>query len=158
MRSFPSHTLVCAALLTLGCGAAENFENAKSIGSNIRTMMNMQEVAVALERHRAEHGTFPAADSMAALRVALGRPLEFRGVDRWGEELLVSVTPEGYVLTSKGEDRVGGHEFGGAVTTPGHSITLKDGRFEQYHAKVEKTARKIEGEIAAARGGSASAS
>jgi hypothetical protein len=117
----------------------------------------MQEVAVALERHRADHGTFPAADSMAALRVALGRPLQFRGVDRWDEDLLVSVSPEGYVLTSKGEDRVGGHEFGGAVTTPGHSITLKDGRFEQYDARVEKTARKIEQEIAGARAGSASA-
>jgi hypothetical protein len=37
------------------------------------------------------------------------------------------------------------------VTSPGHSITLKDGVFVQYDASVEKTARDYEAEIAKVR-------
>ena len=48
--------------------------------------------------------------------------------------LLVDVSANGYTISSQGDDRNGGHEFGGAVTTPGHSITLKDAVFVQYEA------------------------
>ena len=143
--------LLLLATLCLACGTADSFNNAKTIGENIRTMMNIQDVAVALEKYRAEHGTYPSSESMSSLRTVLGSVSPEATIDRWGEPLLVAVTPESYTISSKGKDRTGDHEFNGGVTTPGHSITLRDGRFVQYYAKVEKTAAKIEQEIAAAR-------
>jgi len=112
----------------------------------------MKNVAIALEAHRSEHGDYPTADSMNELRPFLHAYLgDERGIDRWGEPLVVTVNPESYVLTSKGDDKQGGHEYGGPVETVGHSITLKDGRFVQYHRSVESTAREYEAEIQSAR-------
>lgn len=107
---------------------------------------------ILLEAHRAKHGEYPAADSMAELRSLLAAELAAeRGVDRWGEPLIVTVTPVAYTLTSKGNDRQGGHENGGPVEAPGHSITLEAGVFVQYHRAVESTARKYEAEIRGVR-------
>lgn len=133
-----------------GCGAA--YEEAKVRGSNINSMMALEAVSIALEQHKRAHGTYPPAVTMAELQQGVAPLLDrARTTDRWGEVLVVEVTPDSYTLTSKGDDRAGGPEFGGAVTTPGHSITLKDAVFVQYDASVEQTARKLEAEIAEAR-------
>lgn len=139
-----------------GCGACTAFGEAYVRGSNMRSMLTIKEVAIALERHRQKHGSYPTAKSIAELWRGVAPLLDNAAcADRWGEALVVDVEPESYTLTSKGDDRVGGHEFGGAVTVPGHSITLKDARFVQYDASVEKTARKYEAEIAGFRSRSA---
>jgi hypothetical protein len=147
---------MAAMVLILGptgalCGPIETFENAKAIGASIRSMMNLRDVALSLERFRAEQGSYPTCDSLVCLRSVLGSKASFDGRDRWGEDLLVSSSPKSYLLSSKGEDRTGDHEEGGAVTSLGQSITLKDGKFVQYFAKAEKTKDRLEQEIAAAR-------
>jgi hypothetical protein len=135
-----------------GCGASENFNRAKIRGENIRTMIAMKNVAIALEIYRNVEDDYPTADSMAQLKSQLDTYLgSERGVDRWGNALVVTVTPDSYVLTSGGDDGTGGHEYGGAVETAGHSITMKDGFFAQYHSSVESTAREYEAEIAKVR-------
>lgn len=151
--------LVLALLLTgiglmslSGCGACTEYDQAYVRGSNIRSMSTIKGVAVALERHRQAHGSYPAAKSIAELQKELASSPSSTGyVDRWGEPLLVEVSADNYTLTSKGDDREGGHEFGGAVGFAGHSITLRDGVFVQYDASVQTTARKYDAEIAAIR-------
>ena len=134
------------------CGACATYDQAFVRGSNIRSMMALKQVAIALERQRNEHGSYPAAKSIADLQATIVPALDNTScTDRWGEPLVVDVTSDSYTLTSKGDDRTGGHEFGGAVTIPGHSITLKDGVFVQYDASVEETARKYEAEMAQVR-------
>jgi hypothetical protein len=138
------------AVLMLGCGAS--YEQAKVRGSNINSMMAIKDVSIALERYRHDHGSYPTANTMAELQKALAPLLDHaRSRDRWGELLLIEVNGDSYMVASKGDDRTGGPEFGGAVSTPGHSITLKDAIFVQYDASVEQTARKYEAEIAAVR-------
>lgn len=120
--------------------------------SNVQTMKGLKDMAMAIERYRSETGSYPVASSLEELKAAMGSDLD--GVafyDRWGEVFLIECGPDGYALSSKGEDRVGWHEFGGAVTSPGHSITLKDGIFKQYDARVEKAVRRLERDIASAR-------
>jgi hypothetical protein len=151
-RSFVVVAIVAAtiAVVLLGCGAS--FEQAKVRGSNINSMMAIKDVSIALERYRHAHGSYPTAHSFAELQRAVAPALDrARSKDRWGEELLVDVTADSYVVTSKGDDRTGGPESGGAVSTPGHSITLRDAVFVQYDASVELTARKYEAEIEAVR-------
>jgi len=116
-------------------------------------MVTLRDVAVALERYRVEHGTYPPAATEHDLRAFLEPTYMPTGswIDRWGHPLVVEVKPDGYLLSSSGDDGVGGHEFGRAVSQAGHSITLRNGVFAQYEASVERTARKYEGEIAAAR-------
>jgi hypothetical protein len=136
----------------LACGFSENYNRAYTRGANIKSMIAIRNVAVALEQYRADHGEYPVAGSMNELRTSLSSYLgEELGIDRWGEPLVVTVTADSYTLSSKGDDGQGGHENGGAVEAAGHSITLRDGRFVQYHSIVEDTARKYEAEIAATR-------
>jgi hypothetical protein len=138
------------ATMLLGCGAS--YEQAKVRGSNINSMMAIRDVSIALERYRHDHGTYPMANTMAELQKAVAPLLDHvQSTDRWGEPLVVEVTNESYTVTSKGDDRTGGHEFGGAVSIPGHSITMKDAVFVQFDASVERTARKFEAEIAEVR-------
>jgi hypothetical protein len=73
------------------------------------------------------------------------------GVDRWGNALVVTVSRDSYIVTSGGSDGTGGHEYGGAVETAGHSITMKDGIFVQYDSSVETTAREYEADLARIR-------
>lgn len=135
-----------------GCGASDTCNRAYTRGTNIKSMIAITNVAIALETHYLEHDEYPTADSMRQLRLALAPYLgEELGFDRWGEPLVVTVTADSYLLTSKGDDKEGGHEDGGPVETAGHSITLKNGIFVQYHASVESTARKYEAQIANAR-------
>jgi hypothetical protein len=115
-------------------------------------MMAIKDVSIALEHYRHDHGSYPTAQTISDLQRALAPLLDrARTQDRWGEALLVDVTAEGYTISSKGSDRTGTHEFGGAVTNPGHSITLKDGVFVQYDASVESTATKYSAELAEVR-------
>lgn len=148
-RSFAVVPLALSLALVVGCGFKDGYDS----GVNIRTMIELQFAATALEEYRNAHGVYPAAASVDELRAALSRNrlLSWDGTDRWGEPILVDVDEGGYRLSSKGDDREGGHEFGGAVTTKGHSITLENGRFVQYWAGVERVARDIEAEIAAVR-------
>jgi Tfp pilus assembly protein PilE len=132
--------------------AYPTYHRAYVAGSNIASMIVIKDVAIALERYRQERGPYPAAQSIDDLRKVLAPLLaNARLTDRWGEPLVVDVTPASYTLTSKGEHRASGHQFGGAVTFSGHSITLKDGVFVQYDASVERTAIKYDGEIATVR-------
>lgn len=150
--SIVSVVIIAGAIATslTGCGAS--YEQAKVRGTNINSMMAIEAVSIALEQYKLTHGSYPSAHTMAELQKAVAPLLDHaRTTDRWGEVLLVDVTTDGYTLTSKGADRTGGHEFGGAVATPGHSITLKDAVFVQYDASVEQTARKYEAEIAEVR-------
>jgi hypothetical protein len=145
------HVAFIAVTITvlLGCG---QFEQAKVRGSNINSMLAIKDVSIALERYRHDHGEYPVAKTMADLQKAVAPSLDHaQTADRWVEPLIVEVTAESYTITSKGDDRTGGHEFGGAVSTPGHSITMKDAIFVQYDASVEQTARKLEAEIVEAR-------
>jgi hypothetical protein len=155
MKKTPAFALVLAGLALVplwGCGADSAYHQAYVRGCNIRSMTTIEGVALALEQYKQAHGSYPVAKSVPELQTALAALLKGGGyTDRWGEPLLVDVSPDGYTLTSKGDDRTGSHEFGGAVTTPGHSITLKDGMFVQYDASVEKTAREFEAEIAKVR-------
>jgi len=148
----PGTPVVVVAITTavlLGCG---EFEQAKVRGSNINSMMAIENVSIVLERYRHDHGSYPVANTMADLVKAVAPLLDHaQTTDRWGEPLLLEVATESYTVTSKGDDRTGGHEFGGAVSTPGHSITMKDAIFVQYDASVKQTARKIEAEIAEVR-------
>ena len=138
--------------MMVSCGAGDTYNRAHNRGANINSMIAIKNVAIALETYRVERGEYPTVDSMDQLRPVLGAYLgDERGIDRWGESLIVTVTPASYVLTSKGDDKQGGHENGGPVETAGHSITLKDGAFVQYHSSVESTARKYEAEIAGVR-------
>ena len=141
--------IVSKIVASLGCG---DFEQAKVRGSNISSMMAIKDVSIAIEQFRSSHGSYPTATTLAELQKATSPLLDHaQTTDRWGELLLVDVSGGGYVVTSKGDDRTGGPEFGGAVSNPGHSITLKDGVFVQYDASVERTARKFEEEIAGVR-------
>lgn len=131
-----------------------NARHGATAGRNIRTMFNLERVAIALEHYRAVHGEYPAAGTVAELRAALG-PLDIQDrhwIDRWKHPLVIEVTREGYLLSSLGDDGVGGHEFDGPVARPGHSITLRNGIFVQYYVGAEKAARDLEVRIAAARG------
>jgi len=128
--------------------AYPNVHEAYVRGCNIYSMIAIKDVAIALEHYRQEHGTYPAAKSIRDLQEAMVPSLaNARVIDRWGEPLVVDVTATSYTLTSKGENRTAGHQFGGPVTFPGHSITLRDGKFVQYDSRVELTAHRYEQEI-----------
>jgi len=148
-----SAVVACLATIFLtGCDACATYEAAQVRGSNIRSMIAIRDVAIALEQYRNDHGSYPPGKSIVDLQETLAPLLtNTQRTDRWGEPLVVDVTSDRYTLTSKGDDRIGGHEFGGAVTSPGHSITLKDAVFVQFDASVEKAARKYEAEIAKLR-------
>ena len=147
-RLVPILFIVFMLALTASWGDDSTFSRAYARGVNIRSMVSLMNVAIALEAYRSEHGTYPLANSMHQLRFLLRAHLgDELGLDRWREPLVVTVTPDSYVLLSKGDDKQGGHEHGGAVETAGHSITLKNGVFVQYHLSVESTAREYEKEI-----------
>jgi len=145
--------VICFVFLFAGCTACENYNRAYTRGSNIRTMMALRDVAIALERYQLANGEYPAASDASALRAVLVPTYveTWPGTDKWGEPILVRCNESGYLLTSKGSDKQGDHGFGGAVETTGHSITIQDGVFVQYAAPVESTAREFEKEIAAIR-------
>jgi hypothetical protein len=131
-----------------------NARHGANVGRNIRTMLNLERVATALEHYRAVHGEYPAAGTVGELRAALGSLDIPNGdwSDGWKHPLVVEVTREGYLLSSPGEDGEGGHELDGPVSRPGHSITLRNGIFVQCYVRAEKAARGVEARIAAARG------
>ncbi len=144
--------MICVILVSLGCGAPDTYNQAYTRGANIKSMIAITNVAIALENYRLDRGEYPPTESMGQLYAVLKGYLgEERGVDRWGQALIVTVTPESYALSSKGDDQEGGHERGGAVENAGHSITLENGVFVQYHSSVTSTARKYEAQIAEAR-------
>ncbi len=92
-----------------------------------RTMADMRAIAAALERHRADRGSYPAGTAL---------PAALPAADRWGTDFRYEATPERYVLTSAGEDR----EFQEkvdltsrmATANYGRDIVLVNGRFMQY--------------------------
>ncbi len=141
-----------AAIVLVAYFVYPNIHGAKVVGSNVASMVVMRDVAIGLERYRQEHGSYPSAQSIADLQKKADPFLAgARLTDKWGEPLVVDVTPASYTLTSKGAKRTGGHQFGGAVTFGGHSITLKDGVFVQYDARAATTAADFEGQMAAER-------
>ena len=102
LRSAGFLALVLIVHMVSGCGVGEDFNNARIRGENIFSMIAITNVAVALERYRGKHSEYPTADSMADLRPLLETYLgQERGIDRWGEELIVDVSPDGYVLSSR---------------------------------------------------------
>ncbi len=141
-------------IISLGCSDySKRFNQSKIRGSNIRSMLALKNVAISLEHYKNDHGNYPSANSMKELKKMLTPAYldPASCIDKWGELILVSCTPDSYILSSKGDDRSGEHEFGGAVETSGHSITMKDGLFVQYNTSVEETARELESEISAAK-------
>jgi hypothetical protein len=106
MKMTRTLALILAGLVLVplwGCGPDSAFQQAYVRGHNIRSMITIEEVAIALERYRQEHGAYPAATSVPELQKALASLLGSGGyMDRWGQLLLVDVTPGGYTLTSKG--------------------------------------------------------
>jgi hypothetical protein len=151
---FAAGVLVLLFALTLaGCGIVNAWNQGKTAGADFGTMFTLEQSAIALDRYRADHGKYPTATTVAELKAALEPTCisQARWEDNWKHPLLVEVTPEGYLLSSSGEDGEGGHEFEGPVSRPGHSITLRNGVFVQYNVIAKKAAREMEARIAAAR-------
>lgn len=149
------NVVTCSVVLLAACGLGETYNQAYTRGSNIRSMITLRNAAIALEHYQLANGSYPEASDAAALRTILVPEYldAWSGRDKWGEPILVRCDESGYLLSSKGSDRRGDHEFGGAVEMAGHSITVQDGIFVQYAALLESTAREYETMIAAARAG-----
>jgi hypothetical protein len=74
---------------------------------------------------------------------------------------LVNISRDAYIISSKGKDQTGIHEFGGEIGGNGdnsfdtdyydnnydYSITHQNGHFVQYLKSFSETVRRLEGEI-----------
>lgn len=100
-----------------------------------------------------KYGEYPTSNSIDELKNILtpfhNRESGLRTVDRWEEKYLVNSSKEQYAISSKGDDKIGSHEFGGVLDTDSykHSITLKNGSFVQYLKLRSNSVEEFEEEI-----------
>jgi hypothetical protein len=102
------------------------------------TMADMRVIAAALERHRREHGSFPAGADVFDLEPLLVPKYapELAPHDGWGHDFKYEASPERYVLTSAGEDAEFEEniDLSSPMATPnyGRDIVIVNGVFMRY--------------------------
>ena len=143
-----SATVVVVAILgvVMGCGiisaiAVPNLLNAINRGRQKRTVVDMQTIAAALEKHRAQRGYYPQSLSsidQVAQQVGPASGGGLPAADGWGTPYEVRSDAGGahYVLTSLGRDREIGPSPGGETRDFDADIVVEDGRFVQWPAGI----------------------
>jgi general secretion pathway protein G len=138
--------VVVLVALVFACGlvsaiAIPNLLNAINRGRQKRTVVDMQTIAAALEKHRAQRGYYPQSLSsidQAAQQVGPASGGGLPAADGWGTPYEVRSDAGGahYVLTSLGRDQEIGPSPGGETNDFDADIVMEDGRFVQWPAGI----------------------
>ena len=148
---------IVAVVSLSGC---EGFKQGRQASSEYSTMYTMKNWVIALEKYHKINNEYPSSNSMKELQKILtpfhDGKLPLRILDSWNEKYLINSTRDSYTISSKGDDKIGGHEFGGAISQDSykHSITIKDGNFVQYRILRSKIVKEFEDEIQKIKSGS----
>lgn len=134
-------------------GFREGFERGRKSSLYWALLSELRHWAAAFEKYHLKYNEYPTSDSIDELKNILtpfhDREFDLRTIDPWEEKYLVKSSREQYTISSKGDDKIGGHEFGGVLDTDSykHSITLKNGVFVQYLKLRSKSVKEFEEEI-----------
>ncbi len=139
--------------------AMEEIKKTARVTNHIIVLLHLKEWSIAFEEYYKVNNGYPTTNSLVELKKILisyhPSKYDLYILDPWGEEYLVNSFKDSYVISSKGEDKTGSHEFGGAIVSESNnfSITLKNGVFVQYLAARSKVVKKHQDEIKAIKGG-----
>jgi hypothetical protein len=140
--------------ISLGMPMWEAFNKGRDGASYWSVLHDIQEWSIAFEKYHHKNKQYPVSNSVNELRKIL-RPFhlgEFplSAKDSWEENYIIESTKDYYMITSKGKDKKGGHEYGGSIDSESMilSTTLKDGVYVQYLNSRLNTVKEYEIEIA----------
>lgn len=117
------------------------------------SLQGCSEWAIALEKYHTVNNEYPESNSIDELKAILipYRETDYalRTVDAWEEKYIITSSIDQYTISSKGNDKIGEHEYGGAIDTDNfsHSITLRNGVFSQYLKAKTKAVKEFEENI-----------
>jgi hypothetical protein len=135
----------------------KRYDEGYKAGSNWSVYWDLKEWAIAFEKYYKANKEYPTSASVEELRTMLTpyQNAEFglRILDPWEDKYLINSSKDEYIISSKGEDKNGGHEFGGAIDPIdyNYSTTLRNGKFVQYLKARFKTVHDFEAEIQAVK-------
>ncbi|TWI66899.1 type II secretion system (T2SS) protein G [Desulfobotulus alkaliphilus] len=110
---FPAYAALLLAFFVLWPRTADDLQAiALDVLHEINTQQDLQEIALALQKHHRETGTFPAPEEMDRWlkQVFAGQPQYHLPIDRWGNALHYETTEDrlGFSLRSSGRDGIPG--------------------------------------------------
>jgi hypothetical protein len=116
--------------VSLGIPILKGFNEGKDGTSYWSVLYDIQKWSFAFEKYHQKNKQYPISNSIYELKETLRpfHPGEFplRAKDSWEENYIIELTKDYYIITSRGKDKKGGHEYGGPINSESmdSSITL----------------------------------
>ncbi len=140
---------ISAIVIYSGCDSyKDGFDRGRKLARYTATLSDLETWAISFEMYCKKYNKYPNSNSIEDLR-NLFREFNDENLsidDRWDAKYLVNSTETEYIISSKGEDNKGSHEYGNAIEEEdfSRSITFKNGEFVQYLKIYSKFVKEIE--------------